>query len=221
MSSGEIINDYDSFLSSVVLNKPFSSKGGIGGKTVTIRTVGDKIPWLKMLKMKVPFGASNYNGKWTVDMSIVDTDFLNFIEKLDNLIKNRAINDSEEWFGSKKSIEMVDYSSILRRSKNNTYAPTVRGTVIMEDMGKVLGTKLFDCNRELQDSSKFQEYVSKGAICSGLLSLSSIWIIGNRFGVTLRFVQLKREEPLNSTSTSKVLNDYAFVDDSDESDSDE
>lgn len=213
-SDYELISDYDNFLKTVVFGNVFTNSNN--GKTVTIRTSNKKIPMLKLTSMYCPFGLSKYNEKYSLDMSLEDGELLNFLKRFESLVKSKPV-ESDEWFGSIKSESMIDSLNIplVKMPKNDKYSPTLKGTVLLFDQNKVESTKLFNCNREQISIS--EKSLPKGVKCSCVMSLSSIWIIGSRFGVTVRFNQLKVD---GGESTAKEvgsnLPDYAFVEDSDD-----
>lgn len=215
MQDHELITNYDAFLETCVLSNPF--RNSINGKTVTLRTSSGLIPVIKVEDMYCPFGLSKYNEKLSLDMSIKDPTLLEFLQKLDTSLIEKPTKD-ENWLGGIKTTEMTSasYVNLVKEPKQpGKYPPSLKGSVLLTDSGKNSATKLFDSNRT--EIPVNVTNLPKGCRCSGLLSFGSVWIIGNRYGLTVRFKQLKKESPSGAhTGGNNVgLESYAFVDDSD------
>tara|TARA_Y100000389_G_scaffold68036_1_gene64449 strand:+ start:3304 stop:3963 length:660 start_codon:yes stop_codon:yes gene_type:complete len=215
MQNHEIISNYDDFINTLVLSNPFQTAGY--GKTVTVRTRSGMIPVMKVEEMYCPFGLSQYNGKFSLDMSIKDPELLKFLKALDNRLMHMP-NKEEDWLGGIKPVESLKslYVPLVKESKPvGKYPPSLKGTVLLNDVGKNKATALFDNERKLLQLT--ESNLPKGSRCSGLLSIGSIWIIQNRFGLSAKFKQIKRADSV--IPQPKVgLNDYAFVEDSDSDD---
>ena len=216
MQDHEVITDYETFLETCVLSNPF--RNSMNGKTVTLRTRSGLIPVIKVEDMYCPFGLSKYNEKFSLDMSIKEPRLLEFLQKLDASLLEKPTKD-DSWLGGIKTTEMTSASYVSRVKESKPpgkYPPSLKGSVLLTDSGKNSATKLFDSNR--QEIPVNVSNLPKGCRCSGLVSIGSVWIIGNRYGLTVRFKQLKKvgSDSIGNQGSNVVLDSYAFVDDSDD-----
>ena len=205
-------------LSAITQNK-------MGGNTVYVNrhgklaSSGSPKLYFQISDADIPFGVSAYQGedksvapRKSVDISFrnVDTkpklgEFRRFINEIDQLVIG-AVADGTLTGGVVKSYEVAKEKvrPSIRVDESGKYADTMKFNVTN-------GTKLFLDKESREPLDLDMDSIPKGSKADLIVELSSIYIIGkNNIGVTYRVNQIRLR-----SSTAK-LQEYAFVDDSDE-----
>ena len=183
-----------------------------GGQTIYLAYHGSPI-MMQIPKTKCPFGLNqtNYDDsvKFDISLSLGGSDAMDLFNKwvfeLDQYICKIATENSEEWFGKKKSEAVVEelYKSVMMNSKNGEYKPTMKFKMPYYD-GKH-SASIFDSNKNEQPPS----IITKGSDVTVIAKISSMWFVGKQFGITWQLMQAR-------VSPKQGLNEYAFVDEDDQ-----
>ena len=185
-----------------------------GGQSIWLSTEGQKLI-IQVPKGKCPFGLSKQQydedapPKYDLNVSLGGSDKMNdfrqFVSDLDAHIQKSAVENSEKWFGKKKSAGVIEelYKPMLVEPKKGDYAPTMKFKFPYYD--DKFTTTVFDSNKE----EVSPEMITKGSQTSLIVQLTRMWFVGKQFGVTWQTLQAK-------VYPGSALPKYAFADDDDE-----
>ena len=185
-----------------------------GGQSIWLSHQGKKLI-VQVPKGKCPFGMSKQQydedapPKYDVSVSLGGSDKMNayreWVTALDKHIQDSAVQNSEKWFGKKKSAGVIEelYKPMVVESKKSEYLPTQKFKIPFYD-DKFTAT-VFDNER----NEISPEAITKGCEASFIVQLTSMWFVGKQFGVTWQVLQGK-------VSPSSSIPAYAFADDDDE-----
>ena len=163
----------------------------LNGKRTTLQT-----PWLN-----APFGLSTFtddngNDKYSIDVSFkgMENDekvklFHSKMKELDNVILDKGVEMSKDWFGAKKKKEILEelYRPVVKLAKDPTkYAPTMKLKIQNLQQLEVYDT---EANKMNSDS------ITSGAQIQAIIQCSSVWFVNKTFGVTWNLVQLRMKPP--------------------------
>jgi len=220
-----------------------------GGKMIFLNYGGDRNPiYLQTPELDLPFD-SNYfpeertdrdgnvvkGGKLQVQVSLGNMEdnesvkvFHDKLCELDELLKQKAMDNSQAWF-KKKNMSMETIESL--------YTPQVKVSVDQETgepNGKFpprLGFKVvkkndkfecslydneknvFDVNGDTETPVNIENVLSRGSRVKAVLKCNGIWLANGKFGCTWRAEQI-RVKPGEGT-----IDEFAILSDSDEEDS--
>jgi hypothetical protein len=183
-----------------------------GGKTVYIKR-GGSAALFELPEMRAPFGLSSYTDQKTnkttfsVDLSMENPDVANFFSNVEKVVLEKVISHCEEYLGKTYSREVIQsalFKSCVRESKEpGKYPPTLKLKVLVGNDGSFV-PRCYDHNRQ---SIKLDE-IQKGQRVKSIVDINQVWIVDNKFGITVRLMQLMTF-PLNS------LPECAFSEDDD------
>jgi len=118
-----------------------------GGKTSVVVTYINDITAFRFQTpaQDAPFGVSCWEGgntgavdatgiqkrSYKLTINVTDPDYIDFCNKLDDLVIQLAVKNSKDWFGVQKSLEVIsdNYYRVLRPATGD-YAPTNKFTVL-------------------------------------------------------------------------------------------
>jgi len=207
-------------LSAITQNK-------MGGNTVYVNRDGKLAEsgsgklHFQVSDVDIPFGVSAYQGedknvapRKSVDISFRNleskpklSEFHRFIKEIDEVVIG-AVADGTLTGGVTKSYEVAKEKvrPSIRVDESGKYADTMKFNVTDN-------TKLF-VNKESREALPVEmDSIPKGSKADLIVELSSIYMIGkNNIGVTYRVNQIRLR------SSAAKLQEYAFVDDSDDED---
>ena len=223
-------------MSSVILSTDFSienvsfsqpRKNNMGGISILLNYMnnGKSGPLIMQTpKMRIPFGVDvqEYEGgapKYSINASLATDDspntnlklFTDNIRSLDDFTKARAVECSDEWFGKKKTAEVVEelFKSAEKKPKTDKYASTLKLKLPTRDNKPQF--EVFDetknavqivVNNEIDLSS-----IEKGSEVVAIIQCTGIWFVGKTsFGIGWKIIQLK-------TYKNAKLVGYSIVDD--------
>jgi hypothetical protein len=201
-------------VSAVTFSKLRKNKNG--GKSVYLNRAGRKI-WLQFPYMRMPFGLSEFTDKntgkksYSLELSfdnkkhedpndetpeekefrVQRETLLKKFEELDARILNEVSKNSQEWLGKKyasKTITEADlYKPLVKRCDpaKGDYAPTTKLKIYTD-----LQTGEFVPKAYTPDGDKVPlSNIEKGnrAVC--IVEVGQVWIIDNKFGVTVSLKQ--------------------------------
>ena len=182
------------------------------GKTIYLnRADGGKI-LVQIPKMRAPFGLASYEdeGKpstYRLILSVEDEGFKTFLNELDNAIVSKIAENSEYYLGKTMNETVIRealYTHVLKPSSDPKYAPGLNLKVLRNSDGSFV-SPCYDTNRQPFDIEKLE----KGQNVTAIINIASIWVIGTKFGVSVRLEQLR-------VTPSQKLASYAFIDDEEE-----
>ena len=199
-----------------------------GGKTMYVNYKGAPLVFQTPM-MKAPFGIRMWEGenatmptKYTLSGSfeMLETrkplaKFFESMQSLDERLITDAMENSMLWFKKKyPSVDVVKelYTPIVQFSKdkdtgeiNTRYAPTMKLTLPRKD--GVFDMGVFGPERDEISSETLSDMITsgrtKGANFQAIIQLTSIWMVGTKFGATWKIKQLR----LNAAAS---MDKYAF-----------
>lgn len=176
--------------------------------------------------MPLPFSISEYelpsgDIKYSLDFSFKNLDnsrsteyFWEMLENMDNLMIEKAVENSKEWFGKtyEEDIVRAFYTPMIRHSIdkstgeiNHKYAPTFR--VKIPKYNNEFNVEVFDeKNNEL--SKDLHMYIQKHTNARVIMKCSGVWFAGGKFGVSWRLLHVQ-------VKTDESNGEYNFIQDSD------
>ncbi len=153
-------------------------------------------------KLRLPFGMQQYGGEEKKDdksssyslslsldnyrdLSSHENEFLKGIKAIDEHIKSLAIENSQTWFRKSMKKDVIEelFSSSIRETKD--WPPTFKAKLPYYN-GK------FNCDFYDQSRKKCQvDSITQNCHIIGLVNVTSIWFVNNRFGVQWQLKQLQ------------------------------
>tara|TARA_Y100000589_G_scaffold181492_1_gene171824 strand:- start:1160 stop:1930 length:771 start_codon:yes stop_codon:yes gene_type:complete len=197
-----------------------------GGKTVYINYDKQKFI-VQVPKMSTPYGLSNYNGKYSLNLSFKNLDnnddlrlFFSHLSALDEKIMEDACDNSIAWLNKKniqKEVISDFYSPIIKHAKDkktgeitNQYPPTINIKVPFWD-------NKFTCDIYDHEKNKvednFETVLHKGSQFQSLIQCTGIWFAGSKFGCSWKFLQIR-------VSKKQNISGYCFIDSDSDNDND-
>lgn len=191
--ASNMITTYNNFDASKV-NFSDLRKNKMGGKVIYLSGAGRKKLMIEMPKMRAPFGLSEFvdqnTGKssWSVNLSLEDQDDLkDRLQALDDAVVNAAVKNSKKWLGKDHSATVIRdalYSPIVKMPADDKYSPTIKLKVMTDQDGK-FKPEAYNIDQEPIELNELE----KGQGMSTIIEISQIWIINNKFGVSVRLSQ--------------------------------
>jgi hypothetical protein len=188
-------------------------KNSKGGKAVYINVNGTNgRVFFRVPECRAPFGLSSYtdstsgNTSYSLDVSLDDSALVDKIRAIEECVVNHVVNHSEELLGRKYTTDVIKqalFKSSIKESKDGKYAPTLKFKV-MANSG------VFDVGAYNHDKSETTiDTLQKGQRVKTLIDIAQIWIIDNKFGISIRLKQVMM-------SPTAELNVCALGDDDDD-----
>lgn len=184
-------------------------KNAKGGKMVYVNVLGSNKTFFEMPVLRAPFGLSSYTDQksgsvsYSLDVSLDDPDTVQKIRDIETRVLDHVVRNSEELLGRSYTEEVIKqalFKSCIRESKDGKYAPTLKLKVMHND--GVFSVSAYDSNRTTVNVDVLQ----KGQRVKTIVDFNQIWIIDNKFGLSVR---LKQVMMMPTTE----LNGCAFGDD--------
>lgn len=203
------------------------------GKSIYINYGGPgKSIILQTPEMRCPFGINKWVGengapdKYDINLSFdgrnmegpVKT-FFDVLNSLDDKLVDDTTINAKKWFGkpmpNREVVEAL-YSKTIRFSKdkdtgeiNTKYEPTFKATLPIKD-GK-FDVTVWDYQRnELDINEIIESGSSRLAQVKLLVSLTGIWVVGTKFGLTWKVKQI-----IINRAPARIGRECAFVEDDD------
>ena len=163
---------------------------------------------LKLPKLRIPFDSqlSRY-GQLEFNISLGNNQEI--IDKFYEL-DNQMVKFAEEFSWVEESCE---YVPTLKESKNSEFPPTIRIKIPKKD--NTIKTLFFDKEKKKVDTLTNEDVLAlltKGTHILSAIECVGVWFNDERFGLSWKAEQVRIVE---SPSTKKSSEDYAFEDDSD------
>lgn len=198
-------------ISSLVYSAP--KINSIGGQTVFVNDASRNKIRVHTPKCYLPFGVSEYNDKFSLQMSLnSETDamknFKNFLENLDKNNIQQGVKNPNWWKKPTISEETVAelYNSSMKQNNPN-YPPMFKAKLPFKN-GEFDGN-IYDDKRNLISFDK----ITKSCHVEAIVELTGIYFVQKEFGLSWKVVQLK-------VYPSEKMVGYSFLDDDDSEESD-
>lgn len=182
----------------------------LGGQIVFINTPDRNKLRINTPKCKLPFGVSEYNSKYSLQLSLQGMSdqmehFKKFLNNLDDKNIEMGSKFSSKWFKKNLTKDTVTelYNPILKQN-NPKYPPNIKVKLPFRD--DTFQGEVFDSNRNVISLND----ITKGCHVEAIIELSGIYFVAKEFGISWKVIQLK-------VYPSEVIKGYAFIED-DESD---
>ena len=187
--------------------------GKYGGQSIKL-TYNDERICIQTPRCYLPFGINQmdtqYGTKYSADLSLTKTSknmdvFMKFIHDLDTLIKRKAFENTNSWFQKDLSEDLVNQLYKNQTRVNKDFPPILRTKIINNESGPIC--TFFNSAKETIDIGSINQKTHVNCV----IELTGIYFIAKEFGVTWRLIQMM-------VFPSQTLSSYAFVDDSDDED---
>jgi len=165
-----------------------------GGKTVYIKRTGGSALF-ELPDLRAPFGLSSYTDSktnktsYSVDLSLDNKEVAEFFSSMEKVVLEKVVSHCEEYLGKTYSREVIQsalFKSCVRESKEpDKYAPTLKLKVLVDKNGGFVPTS-YDSQRQPIPLDQIQ----KGQRVRTIVDVNQIWIVDNKFGITVRLMQL-------------------------------
>jgi hypothetical protein len=219
-ATSEIILPKNFDMSKLKLSEP--KMLGTGGRSIYVNYGTGRL-LMQTPDMQAPFGVSKWPGengapdKYNMDLSFDGLDvnapmrtFFDVLQSIDDRVVDQAMVNSQLWF--KKKFATVDvvqelFTHSVRHSKdpktgevNTRYPPRVKLTLPLKE-----GKFQFQVYNAARNEVDFMDILDrcKGARVQAIIQLTSIWIVGTKFGLSWKVYQLR-------VSERAQLSGYAF-----------
>ena len=199
-------------------------KNKMGGKFIPLtNSGGTKTRFtIQTPTMALPFGISGYRDRpdaeplsYSADLSFRDMDsddnvalFYNKIKALDSHLLDAAVEKSVEWFGKKKSRELLEdtYRPLTKVDPAGKYAPNMKFKITIQNNAP--NVRVFDTDK----TPITVDDVPRGSKVKIIAELASVWMVGGgtQWGVTFRAAQIL------VVSKPATLDKFAFTNDDDD-----
>ena len=180
--------------SSSIVFSELKKNAGNAGKTIYINTVGGKARF-ELPVLRTPFGLSSYTdsqtGKtsYSIDLSLDNPDILAGVRGFEKAVFDHVAKNSLEILGKVYTPDVIKaadlFKSNIREGKDpGKYAPTLRIKVLTDRNGGFV-PEAYNTKQELVDLGTLQ----KGQKIATIVDINQIWVIDNKFGMSIRLVQ--------------------------------
>lgn len=168
-------------------------KNAKGGKMLYVNVTGGSKVFFELPVLRAPFGLSSYtdqasgNVSYSLDVSLEDQETVAKIREIESMILDHVCKNSEELLGRRYSEDVIKqalFKSCIRESKDGKYAPTLKLKVMHRD--GVFSVKAYDAAKQLTEVDTLQ----KGQRVKTIIDLNQVWIIDNKFGLSVRLKQV-------------------------------
>ena len=165
-----------------------------GGKSVYINVSGTTgRVFFRVPECRSPFGLSSYtdntsgNTSYSLDISLDDSALIDKIRTIEEAVLNHVVAHSEELLGRKYTPDVIKqalFKSCIKESKDGKYAPTLKLKVMTKSGVFDVGAYNYDKSETTIDT------LQKGQRVKTLIDIAQIWIIDNKFGMSIRLKQV-------------------------------
>jgi hypothetical protein len=204
----------------VANNLSFSGlrKNAKGGKMIYLNTGGGSKVYFELPVLRAPFGLSSFTDQksgavsYSLDVSLDDANTVAKIRDIEESVLKHVVNNSEELLGRTYSVDVIKqalFKSCIRESKDGKYAPTLKLKVLHND--GVFSVDAYDATKKPTTLDSLQ----KGQRVKTIIDFNQIWIIDNKFGLSVRLkqVMMMPTTELRGCAFGGGSDDEDFVDD--------
>lgn len=198
-----------------------------GGKIIGISYNGKPL-YLQLPEMMCPYGTNVFTDKanpdkppnYSLDFSFRGEEenerlakFHSQLERLEEVLVDRAVENSVAWFKKKQSKEVIRalFKPLLKRSvdketrePDGRYPDTFK--VKLNVRNDVFECKVFDTDNSLLEE-KLDTLIVKGTMSTALVQPSFMWFAGNGFGMTTKAIQMRVKVPARIGNTCVMVDD--------------
>jgi len=195
MASSVVIRPVDQFEVNAIAFSNIN-KNEKGGKAVYLSLPGKQKLLFQLPMMRAPFGLSNYvdkmSGKSSYSLSLdlaSHPEIADQFRALDAKVIDFAVANSEALLGKRYTREVIKealYKSPLRKDKEGKYADTLYLKVMTTRDEKSFAVEAYESNRKPTDLSSLE----KGRNVITIIEVSQVWVVDNKFGVSVRLMQI-------------------------------
>lgn len=182
----------------------------MGGKAVYINVNNNRLR-LQFPCMRAPFGLSTYTDEatkktsYSLDLSLDPEvkEFQDFMEELDEKVLTTVASNSKEWLGKQFNESVIRealYKPMVKPSTKGEYPSTIKLKVLVDNGSGKFVPEAY--NMKTQEPVEVDS-IEKGQRVHCIVEFSQIWFIDNKFGVSLRLLQVALEP-------SRKLPSFAF-----------
>lgn len=185
-----------------------------GGKFIVQTPHHMNLPFGLGVQDKSKFGGTGF--EYSLDLSLNGYNdesspvgqYYEMLQGLDEYIIKTAVSKSEEWFGKKKSEEVIRdmYKSAVKmpRDESKGYAPTQKIKLRKNQSGE-FETKFYNPKGKLYTNTPIEDLLPKRAQVTVLLQCAGLWFTAAGFGVTWRAQQVVIHK------VPEKMKEFAFV----------
>ena len=193
-------------------------------KQAYVNYAGDKLVIQSAREMRTPFGFNVWgegaSKKTTVSLSFEGMEsnpalkeFYDAMTRLDEFMIDQGVKNCQEWFGKKMSRELVadKYKGIIKVSKDDKYAPTIKATIgeRRDKDGNPTGgfnADLIDAQRN-KINDDFDKVLVRNSTLTALIDVGGMWLSSVGYGLTLRLKSAMIHSSPSSTSSDFLEDD--------------
>lgn len=185
-----------------------------GGKFIVQSPHHMNLPFGLGVQDKSKFGGVGF--EYSLDLSLNGfnedsspvNQYFEMLQSLDEYVIKTAVSKSEEWFGKKKSEEVIRdmYKSAVKmpRDESKGYAPTQKIKLRKNQNGE-FETKFYNPKGKLYTNTPIEDLLPKRAQVTVLLQCAGLWFTAAGFGVTWRAQQVVIHK------VPEKMKEFAFV----------
>lgn len=168
-------------------------KNAKNGKMIYLNTGGGSKVYFELPVLRAPFGLSSFTDQksgsvsYSLDVSLDDETAISKIREIEEKVLAHVVNNSDELLGRTYSIDVIKqalFKSCIRESKDGKYAPTLKLKVLHND--GVFSVDAYDSKKKQTTLDALQ----KGQRVKTIIDFNQIWIIDNKFGMSVRLKQV-------------------------------
>lgn len=168
-------------------------KNAKGGKMIYLNTGGGSKVYFELPVLRAPFGLSSFTDQksgavsYSLDVSLDDANTIAKIRDIEDAVLNHVVNNSEELLGKTYTVDVIKqalFKSCIRESKDGKYAPTLKLKVMHND--GVFSVDAYDSTKK----PTILDTLQKGQRVKTIIDFNQIWIIDNKFGLSVRLKQV-------------------------------
>jgi hypothetical protein len=178
-----------------------------GGKSIYISYNGQKLV-MQTPEMTVPFGMNKWDNdgksacKYSLDLSFKGKESREVLNKffeglcdLDNKLIEDGLVNSQTWFKKKHSsadvlkelyTPMVKFPKDKNGEITDMYPPTIK--LSLPHNGTDFTCDVFGSKKDIVDLNSIE---TKGAKVSAIIQCMGIWMVGSKYGVSWKVIQMK------------------------------
>jgi hypothetical protein len=170
-----------------------------GGKFIVQTPHHMNLPFGLGVQDKSKFGGTGFEYSLDLSLNGYNDDsspvgqYFEMLQSLDEFIIKTAVSKSEEWFGKKKSEEVIRdmFKSAVKmpRDESKGYAPTQKIKLRKNQSGE-FETKFYNPKGKLYTNTPIEDLLPKRAQVTVLLQCAGLWFTAAGFGVTWRAQQV-------------------------------
>lgn len=177
-----------------------------GAKQAYMNYGGERLIMQTAINMTVTFGlnvADKFGPpEYSVDLSFRGSDqrpeikeFMDVINKIDDVMINEGVKNSKAWFKSELSKDVVKafYTPSVKYSKDKegnvlNYPPNIK--LKLRKINNEFETKFYDVNGSPYKGIPVEDLLVKGVQVTAIVECAGVWFAGSKYGLTWRAKQI-------------------------------